>query len=191
MTATAPPPTPSHAAWEEWFHTFSPRLVLFARQLSRSSADAEDIVQNAVLKVWNARRKRNGGKDPEQTPDPAEIYTAIRRVAIDLGRRETRRLRREEKVIDFEQAKGVDYFECPFEDRERSAEITRALEKLPQTQREVLTLKIWNGLTFQEIGQALDISENTAASRYRYALEALRRSLGKSSESHFQNLIVL
>ncbi len=186
-----PKPQSAHEAWEEWFNHFSPRLLLFARQVTRSAADAEDVLQNAVVKVWNARRKRNGGRDPIGTPDPAEIYTAIRRVAIDLGRRETRRVKREEKVIDFDEARGIDYFQCPFENRERRAEITSALRKLPEAQREVVTLKIWGGLTFQEIGSALEISENTAASRYRYALEALRRSLGKGGESHFQHLLVL
>ena len=52
-------------------------------------------------------------------------------------------------------------------------------------------MKIWSQLTFQEIGEALGISENTAASRYRYALEALRRILGKGKESHFKNFAVV
>ena len=188
---TANPPSAAHTAWETWFHENGSKLLLFARQMTRSSADAEDVLQNAVVKVWNARRRRGGGVDPLETPDPAEIYTAIRRSAIDLGRRETRRIRREEKVIDFEEAKGVEWFECPFEEKERTSEITIALRKLPENQREVITMKIWGGLTFLEIGEALGISENTAASRYRYALESLRRSLGKGKESHFKNLVVL
>jgi RNA polymerase sigma-70 factor (ECF subfamily) len=48
---------------------------------------------------------------------------------------------------------------------------------LPDEQREVLVLKIWNDLTFAEIGSVLEISQNTAASRYRYALGALRKTL--------------
>ncbi|MEJ6570021.1 MAG: sigma factor-like helix-turn-helix DNA-binding protein, partial [Akkermansiaceae bacterium] len=43
--------------------------------------------------------------------------------------------------------------------------------------REVLTLKIWGGLTFAEIGKVLSLSNNTAASRYRYALEQLQKKL--------------
>ena len=186
---TSHPPSTAHTAWGTWFHENGSKLLLFARQMTRSSADAEDVLQNAVVKVWNARRRR--GVDPVGTPDPTEIYTAIRRSAIDLGRRETRRARREEKVIDFEEAKGIEWFECPFEEKERTSEITRALRKLPDSQREAITMKIWGGLTFEEIGETLGISENTAASRYRYALEALRRILGKGTESHFKNLVVL
>ena len=44
-------------------------------------------------------------------------------------------------------------------------------------QREVLAMKIWNELTFAEIASALEISQNTAASRYRYALAALKKNL--------------
>jgi len=40
-------------------------------------------------------------------------------------------------------------------------------------------MKVWGGLTFPQIGEALGISPNTAASRHRYALEALRRGLAE------------
>jgi RNA polymerase sigma-70 factor (ECF subfamily) len=182
---------PINNGWKAWFEEHAPRLLLFARQQTRSAADAEDVLQNAVLKIWNARKRRNDGKDPTGTPDPAEIYTAIRRCAIDYGRRETRRTKREEKVIEFDLAKGVAWFECPFEHKERAKEVKEAIDRLPEPQKEVLVMKIWGELTFSEIGQTLQISENTAASRYRYALEALRRSLGKGKESHFKNLIAL
>ena len=50
-----------------------------------------------------------------------------------------------------------------------------ALRTLPPEQREVVYLKVYEGLTFQEIGERCGVSLNTAASRYRYAIEALRR----------------
>jgi len=53
----------------------------------------------------------------------------------------------------------------------------RALEALPAEQREVLALKVDGELTFEEIGGLLNVSPNTAASRYRYALEKLRDAL--------------
>ena len=52
-----------------------------------------------------------------------------------------------------------------------------ALLDLPPDQRAVVSLKLWHGLTFQDIADALDISLNTAASRYRYALDKLRERL--------------
>ena len=54
-----------------------------------------------------------------------------------------------------------------------------ALRELPEEQREVLVMKIWGGLTFAQVGEALAISANTAGSRYRYALERLREALAE------------
>jgi len=58
--------------------------------------------------------------------------------------------------------------------------VREALAELPAEQAEVVVLKIWHELTFAEIGQILDISPDTAASRYRYGLEKLRTILGES-----------
>ena len=55
--------------------------------------------------------------------------------------------------------------------------LAAAVERLPSEQREVVILKIWNELTFAEIASILEISQNTAASRYRYALGALKKTL--------------
>jgi RNA polymerase sigma-70 factor (ECF subfamily) len=49
------------------------------------------------------------------------------------------------------------------------------MSHLPAIYREVVTLKVWSGLTFAEIAEALEIPANTAASRYRYGLVELRR----------------
>ena len=73
------------------------------------------------------------------------------------------------------------WFEDPLEDRQRQELIETALKSLPAEQREVVVLKIWGGLTFQVIGEVLSISRDTAASRYRYALKACRRTFGKES----------
>ena len=49
------------------------------------------------------------------------------------------------------------------------------MNRLPDEQKEVLTLKIWGDQTFDEIAGILGISLNTAASRYRYAMEKLKQ----------------
>ena len=49
-----------------------------------------------------------------------------------------------------------------------------ALGELPADQRAVVHLKLWEGLTFDQIAEALELSPNTAASRYRYGLDKLR-----------------
>ena len=63
----------------------------------------------------------------------------------------------------------------PEDDTSRALQV--ALTKIPKKFREVITLKIWGEQTFEEVGKTLAVSPNTAASRYRYGMEALRRSL--------------
>jgi len=57
------------------------------------------------------------------------------------------------------------------------AELSAGLGQLPPEQREVVHLKLWEGLTFEQIAAAVEIPVNTAASRYRYGLDKLRELL--------------
>jgi len=150
--------------WRCWIADHAPKLLLFARQTARSEADAEDLAQGALVECW----QRNGA-DP---PPLALLLATIRRRAIDLARREDRRVNREQTVaVDDTQP----WFDTGVEQREFSRAIQAALAELPPEQREVITLKIWGELTFAEIGEALGIPANTAASRYRYGLSELRK----------------
>jgi RNA polymerase sigma-70 factor (ECF subfamily) len=100
------------------------------------------------------------------------VFATIRRRAVDLARSENRRLNRE--VVAYQEA-PQDWFDSGVEDRERSRLVQQAVSTLPEIQRDVITLKVWGGLTFAEIAEALDIPANTAASRYRYGLVELRK----------------
>ncbi|MBP6507751.1 MAG: sigma-70 family RNA polymerase sigma factor [Opitutaceae bacterium] len=160
---------PNDESWTDWFQRHGPRLLLCARQWTRSLADAEDVVQDAFVRFW--RHQRALGGEPQ-----ALLFTSIRRAAFDLARRDQRRAGREERAEG-----GLEETESRFEPLaeadDRRMAIEAALHRLPAAQREVLTLKIWGELTFDEIARQLDIPLNTAASRYRYALDALRKEL--------------
>lgn len=102
------------------------------------------------------------------------VLTSIRRAAFDLARSDQRRTARETEMQQFAEP---ELFEPSVDDDERRLEIESVLSHLPQEQREVLVLKIWGERTFEQIAVELGISPNTAASRYRYALAALRKKL--------------
>jgi RNA polymerase sigma-70 factor (ECF subfamily) len=159
----------NHDSWRQWFHQHGPRLLLCARLWTRSLADAEDVVQEAFVRFW--RHQRQLGGEPQ-----ALLITSIRRVAVDLSRRENRRTAREQQAAEVS-GRTEPFFETPIEDRERVLLVEAALRSLPPEQREVLVLKIWGELTFEQIAGQLAVPPNTAASRYRYALAALRRDL--------------
>jgi len=157
-------------SWKLWIEAHGPKLLLCARQWTRSLADAEDVLQEAFVRYWRHQRQLPG--DPQ-----ALIVTSIRRAALDLARREDRRTAREEKAGGGIEEQVFHFEKLPGEGDERRIEIEVALQRLPDEQREVLVLKIWQEFTFDQIGGVLGIPPNTAASRYRYALNALRKEL--------------
>ena len=152
-------------SWKTCFSELAPGLVLFARQWARSAADAEDIVQEAFVRFWRTQR---------DISNRGLLYASVRSIALDFIRRDSRRARRESTAMSDLDQSVAPAFETE-DDTQRA--LVAAVELLPREQREVLTLKIWNDLTFAEIASALEISQNTAASRYRYALAALKKNL--------------
>ncbi len=155
----------THEDWKACFAESAPGLVLFARQFVRSIADAEDIVQEAFIRFW---RKQHS------IQNRALLFATVRSISLDLLRRDARRARREAEALADTEQSSMPQFNFVDESQQHLA---AAIDRLPSEQREVLVMKIWNELTFVEIAQVISISQNTAASRYRYALAALRKNL--------------
>ncbi len=150
--------------WKVCFSQVAPGLLLFARQWTRSAADAEDVVQEAFVRFW--RKQHNIDNRPL-------LYAAVRSIALDSLRRDSRRARRESDVVSDAEQSVQPAFTI---ENESQQALAAAVDCLPSEQREVLVMKIWNELTFAEIASVLGISQNTAASRYRYALIALKKN---------------
>ena len=155
-------PTPDE--WRNWLRSSGGRFLLYARHQTRTETDAEDVLQDALVESW----RRVGGM-----PSDALVFSTIRRRAIDLARSSDRRAAREEA----EGGPKEEWFSPEVEDRETQRLLADAVKSLQPNYREVVTLKVWGGLTFQEIADATGVPLNTAASRYRYALDELRETL--------------
>src|SRR6266699_4476781 len=81
----------SHEDWKSCFSELAPGLLLFARQWTRSASDAEDIVQEAFVKFWRRNHKID---------NRALLYSAVRSIALDFIRRNSRRARREASAFE-------------------------------------------------------------------------------------------
>lgn len=156
--------------WQRLFEQHSAALVLYARQWVGSLGDAEDVVQEAFVRMIRGRA---------QPDDPAAyLFTAVRHAAVDRQRSDARRRRRERAVVERRPLFETD---SPAHDEREAIEL--ALRALPELQREVVVMKIWGALTFETIAEILRVSPNTAASRYRYAIKALRTHLRVETET--------
>lgn len=156
----------SDARWcERLFDESAAKLLLYGRALGLSHSEAEDVLQDTFLSLLRLER-------PPENP-PHYLCRSFRNRVLNYRRTLWRRLAREwESRRWFEQ-------EPQESDRERA--LMQCLAALPVAQREVIVLKVWQGLTFEEIAQLTGRSPNTVAGRYRYGLQKLRTAYGELS----------
>lgn len=157
-------------AFGELYDRFGQRLYRAAMGMLGRREDAEDTVQEVFAAVLQARRRLAESEDLT-----AYLFTALRRAAARCAARRARAPLLSDTAVHEAAASSAQHEDgsYPYSDR-----LQRALLALPAEQREVVALKIDGELTFDQIAQVLGISINTAASRYRYALEKLRCWLG-------------
>jgi RNA polymerase sigma-70 factor (ECF subfamily) len=163
-------------AWKEWLAENGPRLLLFARGWSQSREDAEDLVQEAILRMWHHQADKGGAP-----PDLPLVFSTIRFCGLNHHRSEKRRRKREESIIYLNDFQDV-WLDPVMEEDEEALILRDAVQSLSSKLREVVMMKFWGDLTFQQIAETLAISPNTAASRYRYAMEQLAQELRRKKE---------
>lgn len=157
--------------WKVWVDENSSRLLAYARSRTQDASEAEDLLQDALVKLWAYQKER-----AYEPPDLPLAFSVMRFLLLDHGRQRGRQDRRDRKIIQFQQAQD-DCFEPAFELDDEARILRAEVEKLPEKLKEAVILKTWGGLTFMELGEVLKVSQNTAASRYRYALEQLQKNL--------------
>jgi RNA polymerase sigma-70 factor, ECF subfamily len=142
-------------AFMELYRRYSRPLAAYARMLTHDASRSEDLVQETFLRLMDV--------DPKTELRPY-LHAVLRNLAADLARREEVRSR----------PLPVSRPASPVEQES----VGEALAALPPEQREAVVLKIFGGLTLAEVAEVTAVSEATATSRYRYALEKLARILG-------------
>jgi RNA polymerase sigma factor (sigma-70 family) len=137
-------------------------LVLFARQWC---AVPEDVVQASFCKL----------AAQSTPPDDAVawLYRVVRNAAIDAGKAERRRRRREIMA-----ARPDCWFDNRTVDDLDAASAVAALESLPAEEREVIIGRLWGGLTLKEVAAVVGCSVSTAHRRFEAGVAALREKLG-------------
>jgi len=147
-----------------WYAKLGPALHRYALMILANRQDAEDAVQQVFLRLVHSRARIR----PEAMG--AYLRTAVRNESFSVLRH---RQRAPDEADDaLLEAAGPD------SDPDERIALDAALRTLPADQREVVYLKVYEGLTFQEIADLTSESINTVASRWRYAMDKLRAALG-------------
>jgi RNA polymerase sigma-70 factor (ECF subfamily) len=155
------------AALGSLFDLTSHRLVRFAAALARHQHDAEDAVQTALVRLAS-----DPGLLAKVDCPWAYLLRMVRNEILVIARRKQRSAA-SPNLSDLATHCRVDEVER----QESYRAVWFAIRTLPAEQAEVVVLKIWEELTFAEIGAILEISPNTVASRYQYAMAKLSKRL--------------
>ncbi len=152
---------------EALYRQHGPALLLFATAIAGDRSRAQDAVQQVFLKLIEDANMQ------QVTNKKAYVFACVRNAVLNDARRLQRNI-----ALDPDSA----WFSAPEQDLAAEENLRRALVAVPDDQRQIVILHIWGELTFLEIAELLELSPNTAASRYRYALAKLRESVsGKAS----------
>lgn len=159
----------SHPELERLYDAHASGLFHYLVTFTKTEADARDLLQDLFIKL--ARLDELSGLQNEN----AFVFRLAHNTAIDWMRRRKVRWDSEERLVK-ELEGGTQAAPDP-DAGVLARHFATAMQSLPAEQRTIAQLKLWGGLTFEEIAQAQNIPLNTAASRYRYALDKLRALL--------------
>lgn len=159
----------THPELERLYDAHASGLFHYLVTFTKTEADAHDLLQDLFIRL-----ARLDDLSPPQN-EKAFVFRLAHNIAIDWLRRRKVRWDSEERLIK-ELDGGAQAATDP-DTAVLARHFASAMKTLPDEQRTIAQLKLWDGLTFEEIAQAQDIPLNTAASRYRYALDKLRTHL--------------
>lgn len=141
-------------------------LFALALSITRRGASAEDAVHDAVVRLCQGAHRIAGDPVPY-------VYTAVRNAAIDRYRKAQRPT---PQALSMFNGAPPDPAAAAIEAEQRDR-LQDAVEALPDGQRQVVVMKTYAGLTFQQVGEVVGESANTVSSRYYRALERLKQAM--------------
>lgn len=136
------------------------QAAAYARSLLRDQHDAEDAVQQAALRAWERIRLYD-----ESRPFKGWWFAVLRNCALDIHRRK--------RLVRTESIEGVDVTDSASADGVGREGLDDAIAQLSDAHREILRLKYFGDLSYEEIAEALSIPRGTVMSRLHLARKAL------------------
>ena len=162
-------------ALQDWlegvYREQAPALFRFLFRLTGDEGEVREVIQEIFVRLAKAPRLLDGVTAPRSF-----LFRMAHRMVIDRHRRDATRQHYDDRVYQ-EQAAVVEPALVAEDAVWRQKLLAASLEALPPEQKAVVVLKVWEEMTFAEIADVLEIPANTAASRYRYALDKLRDEL--------------
>lgn len=161
---------PDESDLQRLYDEHAQALFAFLLNFTRDEDDTRDLLQEIFTRIARQPDLLRGARE-----ERAFLIRLAHNAAIDLMRRRGTRQKYQDQLA--EELPAIFATGDNPDEAEFRQSLSRALAELPPEQRAVVHLKLWENLTFEQIAETLEISPNTAASRYRYGLDKLRERL--------------
>ena len=161
-------------AFSQLYDRFSTLVFSLAMRMLKARSDAEDLLQEVFVQVWRQAENYSA----ERGSPEAWIINIARSRAIDKIRSIRRMQRSFVLTDDPAQAESTETVESSAVESETRLTMNSALANLPDTQRKVLELAYFDGLTQSEIADRLAEPLGTVKTRMRSGIQKLREILG-------------
>ena len=169
------------AAFETLVERYQQQVYNLALRMVSSHADAQDLAQEAFIRAWRALPSFH-----RTAQFSTWLYRLTSNICIDFLRAQKRRkvvsltMLQDDEDKQWELPDGDPLPEQRMIDREEREALGRAFRALDPDYRQVLTLRIVNGCSYQEIGEILNLPEGTVKSRLSRARDQLRKKMNAS-----------
>ncbi|MEN8200950.1 MAG: RNA polymerase sigma-70 factor [Bacteroidota bacterium] len=163
-------------AFNAIYRAFRRRIFRFAYSYVKIQADAEEIVQDVFLKIWENREKIDESLSFESFLFTITYNTSISQLRKKVSENQYVEYLKSIQRISTEVSTSP---EIEFTELKDNAE--QIIEQLPPRQKQIFKLNREEGLTYREIASMLNISQNTVESHMERALKTIRKKLGNIS----------
>jgi RNA polymerase sigma-70 factor (ECF subfamily) len=162
-------------AFDALYRKYSKRLYKFGYSILKSQEEAENLIQDVYLNLWENRYKVE-----KDSSIKSYLFTIAYNSAITIIRKKAR----ESEFIEYLktlQKISEEPVNMAFEYNELTNKLEEIIKALPQRQKEVYLLHRVEGLKYNEIAERLNISMNTIENHMSRALKTIRKKLGNYS----------
>ena len=159
-------PETRHTAFSEIVNQYSEKLYWTVRHIVGTHEDADDVIQETFIKVWNKLDDFRGD---------SKISTWLHRIAVNEALDHLRREKKHnENDVEVSNLAGA-FADTYFDGDEVERLLRDAIETLPEAQRAVFSLKYFDNKKYSEISLILGTSEGGLKANYHYAVEKIRK----------------
>jgi len=159
-------------AFDRVYELFSHKLFSFVFKILKNEAEADDIVQEVFVKIWESRHKLEDYKSLN-----SYIFTIAYNHSIDLIRKRINNTKYLEHLKNSASICVSPTTVTQIEFGELSKQVERLIANLPGRQKQVYLLHREDGLNYPEIAEKLGISKNTVENHMAKALKYLRQNM--------------